>query len=282
MSYIVADSNDWTPAPQPLGMNFGVCTPNVWNVASATGQSIMTLIAGVLSTDVNITPQGTLSSSLIPTAFEYPVPILAYSEVIYGANNYGTVLGIMSSQLQFPMLVSEFVNLNLSVHENTYLQTQDYYVDLLYDIWLKSDNTLRPVNSGDFEIMVLPLLRNSPYLGAPIAIYITLTTKIYGLQLPVIWGVFLLKNPISNWTMIIWQPLFEQWLSLPNPNDISIPLSELILASQSLTNINLLNYYIMGIEFGSEFGLGTTASYNYNWTLSNYYFEGNFGKVQLL
>ena len=283
MSTIIADQNTgWAPAPVVLGMPYGAATPNVWNIADALGFSEMVNIGGQINTEVNIQPSTLLTSGLKPEAIEYPIPILAYSEVIYGANNFGQVITPMATALQFPMTVDTFVSLGLSVHASTGVQTQDYYVDLLYDLWLKSDNTQRAVQQQDYEIMVLTLLRNSPYLGAPTALYFSLDTKMFGVPAPILWGIFLNRNPISGWTMVIWQPLFEQWLSLPNPNDLTLPLSEIILASQQVLNINLLNYYMMGIEFGSEFGLGAVQSYNYGWNLSDYYFQTANNTIRLL
>jgi hypothetical protein len=296
MPTVIADQlSGWSPAPTPAGLSVGAITPNVWNIVDAQGYSEMDNDGSTIHTTVSIKPSTLLNANLKPEAFEYPIPILAYSEIIYGANNYGAIVTAMAQELQFPMLVSQIMANNLSIHattnmavDNSILDTfkdflqLNYYVDLLYDIWIKVDTSQRAVGSLDYELMILTLLRNSPYLGAPVAIYISNNTKLYGVPFPILWGVFVNKNPINNWTMIIWQPLFEQIFPLPNPNDLTISLAEMLTVSQQVLNVSLANYFVMGIEFGSEFGVGPTNAYNYKWSLSNYYFQTNSFLLKLI
>jgi len=249
-------ANDFANQQVPLA--YGVAQTNPWNIHSAQGSVSLCyrpstgLSASVTLTDVQLSRSG--------------VPVVGYSEAAYGDNLEGDPFG---SQLAgfpaFPVqtltLKSEDLWANVSYAVDNGFSAQ---MDAGYDIWIKAQQSGTPV-STDFELLVLPF---DSYLRA------CLTRSNYSNLIyvdskpdPVTWKVC--NQPGSGGAALYVFSLEPQFEVLSG-NVALKPYDMISYLATDTTNTPLANYWVMGIEFGTEFAAQQVPPTTMNWAISEF------------
>lgn len=264
----------WTqnnPNPSPLNLNYGIAQPNLWNLASASGNMQQCLNSGSLQTSI----------SLSNIQYNGPGPV-GYPEIGYGYDLHDHPFGSQGS-LSFPSQVASYANQNYwtSVSYSLEVSTPNNVPqDFTYDLWLKQNPCADSANNcalqkGDYEIMVEPFdtSNNIPAswtsVGAPFQEQIIINN----IPQTSSWQEYTGPSGTPNASLVAFV------LSSPSQYSdatISLKLQDFINAAGGMANKDFSNYYLMGIEVGAEFGSngsngGNPISYvDWGWAISNF------------
>ncbi|ABW02444.1 endo-1,4-beta-glucanase B [Caldivirga maquilingensis IC-167] len=257
---------------EPLGGVHGAdiecihVTPNVWNIDKSS----------VGTVQIEYEPQvGCLRFSIdFPRiSIRHNVGVAAYSEVIYGHKPWGPTT-CMDPQFKFPIKVNESKGLYSYVNYNVKSRSPDDSIfNIAYDLWLTtSPNLTNGPQPGDVEVMIWLYYHGQRPAGRLIG----------ELRMPITLGDSEAARDFEVWVADTGIGIGEWAVVTFRIKDpikgglIGVNLINYIeSAFKTLEELNpvkwrygdLLNKYLNGIEFGSEFGNVSSGMIKLNWEL---------------
>lgn len=253
-------------------LTYGVGQPNLWNTASSQGQDTM-----CYEQDDGLTASIALTSIVLS---DTSVDVVGYSEAAYGDNLDGNAFGSQSSSFEaFPLSVDTLTAQSLWANVTYSLSgSRPLIMDAGFDLWLKAQESGSPVSS-DFELLIVPYdtfvrcLSTSSFSDEA---YVNLVEE------SLTWNIC--KQAGSGGA-----PLYAFSLGLLNQissGAIAVNLSDFVsYVSSNIANSPISSYYLMGVEFGTEFAVATadgvqiTSDISMNWGISS--FSLNYGNTEV-
>jgi len=242
-----------------VSTRYGSAISNLWNLQSADGSIVLCY-----------TSQTGMNSSVSFSNVKVQGPpqnFVGYPEVGYGNNVEGDSFGPQSGFVSFPMTVFSLSGLN--PWSNTTFVTKSLAagsIDMGYDIWVKG-SVGGPSVSTDYEVMILF------YVPGPCTSYSAATYQFTN-------TVYIDSVPrLENWTVCVAAAGTHARLvqftlngtSEINAGSVALrPFDFIRSVEGKVSNSSLSNYYVEGLEFGTEFWSNSANQAVFQWSMSHW------------
>ncbi len=245
-----------------IPLTYWLINSDLWNLRSANCDVRMCYQPSGINSTVDLT---NVTAGLVQAG-----DFVGYPEVAYGFSARATPFAQMNSNLAFPIQLDAFAALNLSSSVTYYVaapRTQP--LNFAYDLWIEGNTQPNHgANSTDLELMMW--LDNQTFGGSGSQVGLFSTPAVIN-------GSSIDKN--SSWGVHVSMPstqrpheLVDYLLANPmTGGSVSIQISNFIqdaIAHYWHPPSNPQNYYLMGIELGSEFA-APNKSASYNWGITD-------------
>ena len=253
----------------PLPSEFGIGYDDLWNVQSFSG-NITTFFTGSGGMEV---------SANIYHVTAYKNGILGYPSIGYGYSGTDYPQGSSSSQLLFPMPLTDFSTMGVEAMVNysfNYYHTPLLPTDFAFDMYLETQPTQgKYPTHNDIEVMVGLYDSYNPFLGSVIGSFNS-NVMVNGHIVTQDWVVY--ESHSNAWSTIYFLPTETFYLSSAN---ITISLAPFLIHATTIVSPTT-SFSLMGIELGTEFGNEHFKADSVNWTIYYYLLVVDGVKIPLL
>lgn len=249
---------------------YGIAQPNLWNTLSSQGS--VTLCYGPLS-------GLSASVALSDIQLEHSNTPVGYPEAAYGYSYNGTQFGTQDQSLLFPMQISSLSYIDLwSNVTYSISNTHPSQLDFGYDLWVEGQPQGAP-SSTDFELLIL-FTDSFDYTQSPPQNQYSNEISIDSQLTPVTWQVYTAIPGGTKAKLIIFSlPISNQLLS----GTVAIkPYDFISYVATDLTTTPLANYWLRGIEVGTEFLGQPQSEASMNWAISSFSLSADSKTVYII
>ncbi len=221
-----------------IPLKFGNVFPNLWNVQNSDGNLAICNVDGYVSFKINLLNANYLNRS-----------IAGYPGIGYGVSGWNYEYKKQSSKIKFPLKVKKLLLKKIyvkSVSKIVDYEPNDLQHNITYDLWIKKKVEGAP-GRNDVEIMIQVF--NKKLLPTGKLFYKDVLIPIGKKGSARRWNIFVGRSITGAFTVSF---LINEKFDL---NENIINLNDFInIFIKYFPDHNIDNYYIMGIEYGMEFG----------------------------
>ncbi len=203
-----------------------------------------------------------------------PWNVIGYNEIIYGLKPWGMPSTHKIPQLfKLPVMVEKLLNKHVLLYVDYNILSINTGIDLSYDIWFKRYNITNGVSSGDAELMIWLYRKDVKPAGKVEGVFVY-PLVVNGKLINTTWEVYVAENMGSGWIYIAVIPEVQA-----KRGNVLLDLTGLLVKVNDFYtkhNIDLLNMYMMDIEFGMEIFYNRYISVQ--WILYKYFILLTSGK----